>query len=64
MSSPGGAFTEDQFSFGGLSLGSGGNVELLALVAFVGTILFCAVQAMVAPRRTFCAEQQPARKRR
>ena len=31
-------------------------VEWLAVFAFFGTIIFCAVQAAVAPRKTFCAE--------
>jgi len=31
--------------------------ELVALAAFVGTIFFCTVQAMVAPQRTFCSQK-------
>ena len=27
----------------------------VALVAFMGTLVFCAVQAIIAPRRTFCS---------
>ena len=34
-----------------------GTAEIIALVAFVGTIIFCAVQACLAPRKTFCAEK-------
>ena len=45
--------------FGGGSSGSAsaewGAATWISLIAFVGTILFCAVQAAVNPRRTFCA---------
>ena len=34
------------------------SIELVALFAFVGTVLFCVVQAIAAPRKTFCAEHQ------
>jgi hypothetical protein len=41
-----------------LGFGSGlGMTELVALAAFVGTIFFCTVQAMVAPQRTFCSQK-------
>ena len=35
------------------------HMELVALVCFVGIICFCAVQAVVAPRRTFCSQKMP-----
>ena len=35
---------------------SNGWVEIVAAAAFFGTVVFCALQAMWAPRRTFCAE--------
>ena len=44
--------------FGASSSSSNGistTVEWVALIAFVGTIAFCTIQAIVAPRRTFCA---------
>ena len=41
-----------------IGFGSGlGMTELVALAAFVGTIFFCTVQAMVAPQRTFCSQK-------
>ena len=41
-----------------LGFGSGlGMTELVALAAFVGTIFFCTVQALVAPQRTFCSQK-------
>ena len=42
---------------GSSSTGSMSNLEWFGLIAFLGTILFCAAQAAVAPRRTFCAEK-------
>ena len=36
----------------------GGAVETIAFVLFFGVIAFCAVQACLAPRRTFCAQKQ------
>ncbi len=30
---------------------------IVALVAFVGTAIFCACQAILAPRRTFCSQK-------
>ena len=41
-------------------LASGGsltNFDAIALLCFLGTIVFCAVQACLAPRKTFCAER-------
>jgi len=32
-------------------------VEIVALVAFLGTIAFCTCQAILAPRRTFCSQK-------
>jgi hypothetical protein len=42
---------------GGVGSGGGGisTLEWAALIAFVGTIAFCTIQAILAPRRTFCA---------
>jgi len=34
-----------------------GLLQWVALLAFVGAAGFCAVQAAVAPRRTFCSQQ-------
>jgi hypothetical protein len=44
-------------------------LEWVAFFAFFGTIIFCATQAVISPRRTFCAEsmmedQSERRKRR
>lgn len=50
-------FTQEQLGATGPT-GSSGTLETIALVAFFGTIIFCTVQAIMAPRRTFCAEQQ------
>ena len=33
------------------------TTTVLALVAFVGTVFFCTCQALIAPRRTFCAQK-------
>ena len=33
------------------------TTTVLALIAFVGTVFFCTCQALVAPRRTFCAQK-------
>ncbi len=41
----------------GVGSASSGTVEWAALVVFVGIVVFCAVQAIVMPRRTFCAEK-------
>jgi hypothetical protein len=41
----------------GSSMLPGLTVETLALIGFVGTVLFCGVQALVAPRRTFCSQK-------
>ena len=54
-------FTKEDFAFGGgssaaTSTDAAGWVELIAFGAFFGTILFCSLQAMFAPRKTFCAE--------
>ena len=50
--------TSDNLAGGGGSLlPSLLSVETLAMVAFVGTVLFCGVQALVAPRRTFCSQK-------
>ena len=32
-------------------------VEYLALIGFLGTVVFCTCQAFFAPRRTFCAQK-------
>ncbi|KAL1527004.1 hypothetical protein AB1Y20_015692 [Prymnesium parvum] len=41
-------------------------MEWISILAFMGTVCFCALQALLRPRRTFCAEQmsEPRRKRR
>ena len=49
-------FTREQLSG---SSSSGLDFDLttgLALLVFVGTVVFCGVQALWNPRRTFCAE--------
>jgi hypothetical protein len=33
------------------------GLELIALAAFVGITVFCALQALIAPRRTFCSQE-------
>jgi ABC-type xylose transport system permease subunit len=38
---------------------SGFELEWIALAAFVGITAFCALQAVVAPRRTFCSQEMP-----
>ncbi len=38
---------------------SSGGAFWLAMLAFIGTISFCTIQAIVAPRSTFCAQQMP-----
>ena len=46
--------------FGGLGSSEMYNfaiIDYLALIAFFATIAFCGVQAMFAPRRTFCAQK-------
>ena len=50
--------TSDDLGGGGSLLPSALlSVETLALLAFVGTALFCGVQALVSPRRTFCSQK-------
>lgn len=48
---------EIQDFHGGGAFSAMSTIEIGALVAFVGTIIFCFVQAVVAPRRTFCAQK-------
>ena len=50
-------FVQADFGSAGGSSSGGFDVSTwLALIAFVGTIAFCTIQAIVAPRKTFCAE--------
>ena len=41
----------------GSSGGDSSVFEYVALAAFVGVFAFCVMQAIVAPRRTFCAQK-------
>jgi len=56
-------FTKEQLGGGGGGAASSSldMATLLALIAFVGVVVFCAAQALWNPRRTFCAEQNGAR---
>ena len=56
MASPADAprLSAEDLASGGLAFS---QFDTIALFCFVGTVVFCAVQACLAPRKTFCAER-------
>ena len=57
-------FAASDFAFGARRCGHRdrrrGWIEFAAFIAFFGTIAFCTLQAIMAPRKTFCAEKMAA----
>ena len=59
------AFAASDFAFGAgggaaTATDAAGWIEFAAFIAFFGTIAFCTLQAIMAPRKTFCAEKMAA----
>ena len=58
-------FAASDFAFGAgggaaTATDAAGWIEFAAFIAFFGTIAFCTLQAVLAPRKTFCAEKMAA----
>ena len=58
-------FAASDFAFGAgggaaTATDAAGWIEFAAFIAFFGTIAFCTLQAIMAPRKTFCAEKMAA----
>ena len=56
-------FAASDFAFGaggGAATATDAAGRFAAFIAFFGTIAFCTLQAIMAPRKTFCAEKMAA----